>query len=236
PTEESFQHLRVNLQFSSTDHGGKIISITSTVPQEGKTFCAYHLAVSMARAGQKVILVGADIRKPSLYKLAGIANEKGLTNYLVGQASEAEIVQRSEVPQLDIIPSGPIPPNPADLLSRPQLGTLLQHLGEAYDYVFLDTPPVGLVSDYMIVARHTDISLYVVRQGHSKLGFLRDLQKIKALTPSEKLFIVMNDIQLGMRSYYGRGYGQEAFPSAYGLSQIRRGTGGWEAMPPPRNE
>ncbi|MEM7660198.1 MAG: hypothetical protein AAF399_29090, partial [Bacteroidota bacterium] len=117
---ESFRYLKVNLQFVGTDSPKKIISVTSTIPQEGKTFCAFNLASVTAVSGSKVVVIGADIRKPALHKAAGLENKLGLTNFLINQASVEQIVQKTHLKDLDVITSGPIPPNPTDLLNKPR--------------------------------------------------------------------------------------------------------------------
>ena len=215
PVVESLRYLKVNLQFIAPDKPKKVIGVTSTIPREGKTFCAYNLASVAAISGHRVIVVGADIRKPSLYKVAKVENEIGLSNYLINQADQGQIIQKTHLKNLDLITSGPIPPNPSDLLNRPRFAELIQSLQEDYDFVFIDTPPVGLVSDYMLVARYTHINLYVVRQGYSKLDFLQDIQKLKTLSKSDNIYIVMNDIKFGTRNYYGYKYGKR-YPYKYG--------------------
>ncbi|MEM7369518.1 MAG: polysaccharide biosynthesis tyrosine autokinase [Bacteroidota bacterium] len=213
---ESFRYLKVNLQFIGPNSPKKIIGLTSTIPQEGKTFCAFNLASVTAVSGSKVVVVGADIRKPALYRIAGLENKLGLTNYLINQANLDQVIQKTHLKNLDVITSGPIPPNPTDLLNKPKFADLLKELQEVYDYIFIDTPPIGLVSDFLLISQHTHFNLYVMRQGFSKVDFVQEITKVRSLSQSDNIFVVLNDIKFSSRNYYGYKYGK-SYPYKYGL-------------------
>ncbi len=164
--EEAFRGLRTNLRFI-LETGEKVILCTSCIPGEGKTFVSTNLAMSLALMGKKVIIVGLDIRKPRLVKLFNIsADKKGITTFLSGtdmsySVLDEQIVKGVINKNLDVLPAGVIPPNPGELISREQLDKAIALLKEHYDYVLLDTPPIGLVSDTLSIGRVAEMCLFV---------------------------------------------------------------------------
>ena len=164
---EMFRLLRTNLQFIAADSGNKTILITSASSGEGKTFVTANLGVSMALADKKTVLVGLDLRKPKLTKyITGHPETSGITNYLAGNINIEDIILPTELSSnLFYIPSGPVPPNPAELLMSKRLDALMEHLKSAFDTILIDTPPVGLVADALLLNKHIDSTLFVVRSG-----------------------------------------------------------------------
>lgn len=210
---ESFRALRVNLQFLT---GGqefkKVIGITSTISGEGKTFCAFNLAVILAISGKKTIVIGADLRKPRLASQLEVSgNGKGdgvgLSNYLIHKTSIEEIIQSTHIENLDMIGSGAIPPNPAELLESSKLDDLFAELRTQYDYIIVDAPPVGLVTDYYILSNHVDVTIYVVRQGYSEVQFVKDLEKAYQEKRLKNVSVILNDVSRTGEYGYGGGYG-----------------------------
>lgn len=194
---ESFRYLKVNLQYLAPDRSRKVISFTSTVPNEGKTFCAINLAYVLAMAGSKTIILGIDMRKPMLAINLGIPDNRGLSDYLTEQAGLTAVIQPTGIPNLDAITSGPVPPNPGELLGLDQFRDLLDKLRGMYDYIILDTPPTGLVADFLAIAPHSDVNLYVVRMGHSKWEFLKEVENAGANKALKNLYVVVNGVQKG---------------------------------------
>lgn len=162
---EAFRVLRTNLQFLGLDAPLKSIMVTSASPGEGKTTTIANLAVAFAQAGMRVCLVDADLRRPMVAKLFGVENWVGLTTALIGQNSVDEVIRESVVDGLSILTSGPIPPNPAELLNSARMGGLLAQLQERFDMVLIDTPPVLAVADAAVLAPRTGGVLMVVRSG-----------------------------------------------------------------------
>ncbi len=161
---EAFRTLRTNLRFVSPDQELRTILITSVGPGDGKSTISANLAVALAQSGQQVALVGCDLRKPVLHSVFGCGNHKGLTTVLTGNAALSEVtVSIREVPNLDLIPSGPIPPNPAELLQSRTMGAVLAELKENYDAVILDGPPAVAVTDAAIMANQVDGTVLVIR-------------------------------------------------------------------------
>lgn len=167
PGAEAFRVLRTNLQFLAVDRPLQTLLITSSVPSEGKSLTAANLAVAFAQAGQRVLLVDADLRRPSAHKLFGLGRTwSGLTTLLASGAALGDVVQETPVEGLHLLPCGPIPPNPAEVLGSGRMGEFLAQAKAAYDLVVLDTPPVLAVADPCVLAPKVDGVALVVRLGH----------------------------------------------------------------------
>ncbi len=163
--DEAFITLRTNIQFSEIDRKIKTIVITSADPSDGKTSVAVRLARSFASNNNRVLLVDCDLRNPSVGKIAEIENNVGLTNILVARSDyQSTIVNEEDSPNLDIILTGPIPPNPAELLGTQAMKNLVDEISKHYDYIIFDTPPVGIISDAAILSTITDGVILVMAQ------------------------------------------------------------------------
>ena len=161
---EAFRTLRTNLRFISPDHQVKTILITSVGPGDGKSTISANLAVALAQSGQRVALVGCDLRKPVLHKIFGLSNTMGLTTLLTGNATLDEVVRPSkQVQNLDLILGGPVPPNPSELLQSRAMATIIGTLREEYDAVIFDGAPVIAVTDAAIIANQVDGTVLVIR-------------------------------------------------------------------------
>ena len=228
--DEVFRALRTNVQFMMQENE-KIILFTSSISGEGKTFLAANLAVSFALLGKRVMLVGCDIRKPALGRLFGMSNLKqGLTNLLRSEHVTAELLHKETCnsgvhPGLDLLLSGPIPPNPTELLSRKTLKEVLDLLSEEYDYIILDTAPVGLVTDTLLLAHYANVCCFVCRADYTPKA---NVSLLDSLAQEEKLpnaCVVLNGVDMSKRKYgyyygYGRygkyGYGRYGNYGSYG--------------------
>lgn len=165
PASEAFRVLRTNLQFLGLDKPVKTVLVTSASPGEGKSTTAANLAVTFAQAGVKVCLVDGDLRRPVVAKLFGADNWSGLTTALIGQTSLTECLRETTIPHLTILTSGPIPPNPAELLGSSRMTQLLAGLEDSFDIVIIDSPPVLAVTDAAVMAPKVDGVLMVIRSG-----------------------------------------------------------------------
>src|SRR5690606_6458338 len=134
-----------------------------SISGEGKTFVSINLAGIFSASGKKTVIVGADMRKPKIFQDFKLNNEKGLSSYLINKCSLEEVLQDTKVPNLYLISSGPIPPNPAELLESKKMNELITQLQEEFDIIILDTPPLGLVTDALLLNRYSDVNLYIVR-------------------------------------------------------------------------
>lgn len=218
---ETFRSLRTNLLFMLGDPDKKVILVTSTTSGEGKTFIASNLAVSLALLGKKVVIVGLDIRKPGLNKVFHISHkERGITQYLVAPQSTdlRSMIQSSDLSaNLNILPGGTIPPNPTELLARKSLDDAIELLKKDYDYVVLDTAPIGMVTDTQLIARVADISVYVCRADYTHKN---DYQLINEQYSNKRLpglCTVINGLDMKKKKYgYYYGYGKYGRYYGYG--------------------
>lgn len=160
--EEAIRTLRTNIQFCNTDKAVKTICLTSCVPNEGKSSTSINLAVSMARDGKKVLHIDADMRKPRTYKDVTSRYNVGLSNYLSGMVELEDAIRATNIDNLDVIVCGPKPPNPAELLGTERFSQMLAVLKEKYDYVIIDTPPLGSMIDAAIVASQADGTIMLI--------------------------------------------------------------------------
>lgn len=178
-TTEAYKLLRTNVMFSFVDSGeGHVIGITSAIQSEGKSSTACNLAYAMAESGNKVLLVGGDLRKPSVANKLGIARVPGLTNVLVGKFAAEDVVQKCDLaPKLDIITAGDIPPNPSELLSSERMAELVGQLRKQYEYIVVDLPPVTAVSDTIAISKYLDGVIMVVRAGVSDQLMLSEAKR-----------------------------------------------------------
>ncbi|MBU5443476.1 CpsD/CapB family tyrosine-protein kinase [Paenibacillus sp. MSJ-34] len=192
---ESFRTLRTNIRFARWENPVRTLLITSAVPGEGKTTTAANLAVSYAHEGKKVLLVDADLRKPSLHLMFGQTNLYGLTNLLTNERPDQEAIRESYIPNLSLVPSGTIPPNPAEILSSSRLDSLLEEWKRQFDIVIFDSPPTLAITDGLVVATRCDGVILVVQAGKVKLEQVRKAKMNLELVKSTVLGVVLNNVR-----------------------------------------
>lgn len=217
---ESFRALRSNIQFMFQNTGkSRTIVITSSVSGEGKTLCAENMATVFAMSGKKTILVGLDLRKPKMHTDFDADNSKGIVNYLIGEYSLDEITVPSGIDNLELITSGPVPPNPSELLISDKAGVLFDILKEKYDYIIIDTPPVGLVADALELFKYADAIIYMIRQNYTQRGMPNMIDGKYENGEVQHISYVLNDFEVKNRyggGYgYGYGYGYGAYGNGY---------------------
>lgn len=205
---EAFRGIRSGLQFiykKQGIEGAKTVLLTSSISGEGKTFCSINIASVFALSNKKTVIVGLDLRKPKIFGDFGIENKVGVVNYLIHNADLSDIIQKTQVENLDVITSGPIPPNPSELLISEQMDVLVEELKKEYDYIILDSPPIGLVSDALELTKYADATLYLIRQNYTKQGmfnYINDKYKTGEVT---NISFVLNFFE--EKAKYGYGYG-----------------------------
>ncbi|MET7030066.1 GumC family protein [Sediminicola luteus] len=215
---ESFRILLANLQYASVKSndkkGGLCIFVTSTIKGEGKTFTTMNLGMTLAMTGKKVVVVGGDLRNPQLHRYEnGLNNVLGVSNYLVNREQELMhlIQDSSQHPNLKLLPSGTIPPNPAELLQLDKMGLMFKELEKEYDYILVDTAPAMLLADTFLMNKYADITLYVVRAAFTKKNLLNFAVDSKKEGKLKNVSFVLNDVGLGNLGYgskYGYVYGE----------------------------
>ena len=221
PAAECCRAIRTNILFAATDKRMKTLTISSPRPREGKSTTTIYLGTTMAQSGQRVLIVDADLRRPRLHKAMNVSRENGLTTVLLGETTLDDAIKSTEVPGLYVLPAGPQPPNPAELLLTDAFSNLLQELEERFDRILLDSPPLLAVSDPVVLSRLSDGVLLVLQSGSTHIDdavhSVRSLRNVDAPV----LGVVLNDIDLDDRRYgYGSkyyGYGGYGYGEAAGV-------------------
>ncbi|SFS36458.1 capsular exopolysaccharide family [Porphyromonadaceae bacterium NLAE-zl-C104] len=211
---EMVRLLRANLMFVVDGKDKKVINILSSVSGEGKSFVSINLGVSLALLDKKVLLVELDIRKPKLAKQLGLDSKQGMTLYLSGYMDKQELIKPSGIhPNLSVITAGSVPPNPNELLAKPALDELISTLKSEYDFIIIDTAPIGMVSDGFLLNRIADVNLFVTRAGVTPKKFVEDADRYFNENKIKKMYFILNSVNLNKESYryglykkYGYGY------------------------------
>lgn len=210
---ESMRSIRTNMEFMLPNSQAKVYSFTSTIGSEGKTFISTNMGALLAMAGKKVVIVDMDLRKPKVHKAFGQEDSKcGMSSLLINKHSLDECIIKSDIENLDYIGAGPVPPNPSELILRKAYDEIIAKLREIYDIILLDTPPIGIVTDGLLVMQKADLPIYVFRAGYSKLSFIDNLNKLMATGRYPNLTVVLNEVPQKKNSY-GYAYG-DAFASS----------------------
>jgi polysaccharide biosynthesis transport protein len=227
---EALRSLRTSLLLATTGRPPKFILFTSATPSEGKTTSASNLACILSQAGVRVLLLDADLRRPSVHHRFGLAGKIGLTTILAGAATVEDVIQRvPEVPNLDILPSGPVPPFPTEMLSSETMRTLLERLGAEYAYVVIDSPPILSVTDGIILSRFADAVVLVVRHGKSSRNIMRRTRDLLIRSGAPTAGLVLNAVDLNSPDYYNY-YGYSGY--SYGSTDA----GTWETQSAPQEK
>jgi capsular exopolysaccharide synthesis family protein len=207
---EAFRTIRTNLGFIDNTDGPKIISITSTISGEGKTFVAINIAGILAFTGKKVVIIDLDMRKPKIHKGFGVNNNIGMSTILTNVTTVDECFNDSPMENLKFITAGPSPPNPSELILNKKLDEVIEYLKLSFDYVVIDNAPIGLVTDGIATIQKANYPIYVFRAGYSKKMFTQILDKLKNESNIKDLAVVLNDVDISRKIYsynYGYGYG-----------------------------
>lgn len=204
---EQFRTVRTNIDFSSIDKKVKTLLFTSSDVSEGKSTVSANTAVTWAQQGKKVLFVDADLRRPTLHSTFGLDNKEGLSTILANNEDYRSVASPSAVDNLMIITSGPIPPNPAELLNSRRMKTFLKSVQSDYDLVILDVPPLLSVTDTQVVAAYVDGVILVVRQGVAQRSAVKRAKELLIMVHANLLGYVLNDV--APKNGYGYGYGYE---------------------------
>lgn len=208
PVAESFRSLRIKLT-NLLKKNSNVIMVTSSINGEGKTFLTWNLGSTLANAGKKVVILELDLRKPKLSSMLGIEhNDYGFSDYMLGNLDAKSIVKPSGYNEnCSIISAGPLVEYPAELLLDDKLGELIQELRQEYDYVVVDSSPVGLVSDALLIQKHVDMTIYVCRHNYTSKAHIDVINEIKQKDKVDNIYLVINDVNYANAGYNGYGYG-----------------------------
>lgn len=193
---ESFRSIRIKMQYLNDNAVQQIIGLTSSSSGEGKTFCATNLAAVMSQAGKRTLLIDMDLRRPRVTRYFENGDGRGLSSYLSGEvADHKDIIHKTHIENLDVVHSGPICTNPLDLIATERMRDLIQKLREQYDHVVFDTPPVGLVSDYLVIMKMTDFNIYVVRDSTTSVESLKWINELYDTEKIKNVGMLINDVK-----------------------------------------
>jgi tyrosine-protein kinase Etk/Wzc len=221
---ESFRSVRTAMKYYVKGDEVAVIAVSSTISAEGKTFISINLAAITAMLGKKVLLIGLDLRKPRINKVFEFDDSLGMSVYLSGNCDYKEIIRETQIENLFYTPSGPIPPNPAELMETVQMKNFMERAKQEFDYIIIDTPPVAIVTDSLLLAPYVDINLFIVRQRYTSRNTLDLIEQLYKQGELKNMAIIINDISLtgyygyGMRYGYSHGYGY-----SYGYNYYSRG-------------
>lgn len=208
PVSESYRALRTNIEFSSVDTKTQVIMVTSAGPAEGKSTVIGNLAVAYAQNDRSVLLIDADMRKPTVHRTFQLSNRNGLSTFLSRQAGLENVIQESEVPNLYVMTAGPIPPNPAEMLGSKSMSSLLDMLREQFDIILIDSPPVLAVTDAQLLASQSDGVLLVVNAGKVKKDIAVKAKENLSRVNARILGVVLNNVKRkASEEYYYYYYG-----------------------------
>ena len=221
---ESYKTIRANILFTAADSDKKVIAVSSANPGEGKSTSAANLAIALAQTGSSVLLMDADMRKPVQHRTFQVKNSEGLSTLIIKKSSMENSVKNEVINNLDLLPSGPLPPNPSELLASANFKSLLEQFSQKYDYVIIDTPPINVVSDAMVMKDSISGIMLVVRYAMTTYEELSDCMKQIELAQANMLGFVLNDVHHNHgASYYNYkykykkyGYGSYGYGYGYG--------------------
>ena len=221
PIAELFRLIRNNIQFALSDKDKKVLMVTSSLSGEGKTFVATNIGLTFALSGKKTLIIGMDIRRPVIAHNFGLSNGHGVTTYLSGQVDDIkEFIYKSDVNEnLYVLPGGPVPPNPNELLLSDRMELMIGELRKIYDYIIIDTAPIGVVSDTFLIAPHSDVQLYITRANYSTKRCLKVMHQAITMGRLSKCYLILNGVNISSSSYAYRRYGyynKYGYKSSYG--------------------
>jgi tyrosine-protein kinase Etk/Wzc len=217
---EQFRHLRTSLGYLGINAKKKKMLITSTISGEGKSFVTINLGISLALMGKKVVLIELDLRKPKLSEALGVPRSVGITNFLIDQKDPEEIIRSTSIKNLFVIPSGPIPPNPSELILNGKVQELFAYLETQFDYLLIDTTPVSPVTDASILSPLCDVTLYLVRHNYTPRVAIQKMEEQNKVKSLKNMVIIFNGVKERGSAKYGYGYGYAEEEKAGGM---RRG-------------
>lgn len=206
---ESFRVLRTNLQYLLIDKPYKSIAVSSTISSEGKTFCSMNIASIIALSDKKVLLVGLDLRKPSIHRAFKISNQKGISSYLIKEHTVEDIIIPTHINNLYIAPSGPIPPNPAELIESERMKEFFNTVKEKFDFVVIDTPPIAIVTDALLISKFASLNIFIIRQNYSRQNMIKYINELYSSKRIENAGILLNDMKVIREYKYGYSSGIE---------------------------
>jgi capsular exopolysaccharide synthesis family protein len=228
---EAFRTLRTNIQYLNVNKGPKVILITSNSPGEGKTFASINMATILAKAGKKTLILELDLHKPRVQKALEMEADIGISTVIIGQTGIVESIKKTMVENLDVMLSGPIPPNPSEMILSDKLKEIIEYGKTNYDYVVIDTPPAGLISDSIYLMQYSDISLFVLNTKFATKRMIAGINELVSANKTEHFAFILNGVRRKRARYYynkygygyGYGYGSYGYGGGYGYGSYGYG-------------
>ncbi len=202
PISEQYRTIRTNMQFASIDRELKTIMVTSASPGEGKSTTVANLAVVLAQQGKRVLLIDADLRKPTVHYTFKVSNIYGVTSVLTRQRTLSEAIVTTTIPDVDVLPSGPVPPNPSEIIDSKSMTHLIEEAKELYDYVLFDTPPIMIVTDAQVLAHRVDGVIMVISSGKTEIESAIKGKELLENANAKILGTVLNEKEVKKDNYY----------------------------------
>ncbi len=218
PVTESFRAIRTNLEYMASGADSKVILITSYNPGEGKTFCSINLATIFAKANKRVLLIELDLHKPKIQKALNMTSDIGVSTILIGKTGVADTVLPSEIDNLFVILSGPTPPNASEIILSKHLKEIFDYGRKEFDYIIVDTAPIGLITDALVIMKNSDVTLFVLNAKYAKKQVLGIAQEIVENNKLKNFGFILNGVKRKRSKYYynyGYGYGY-GYGKSYG--------------------
>lgn len=203
---ESFRAIRTNLEYLAPEIKSKVVLITSNMPSAGKTFCSVNLGAMLAKGGKRVLLIEMDLHKPKIHTAFGFENKEGMSGLLIGKTAIPDAIRTTSVENLDVILAGPIPPNASELILSPHLSALLEYAKKQYDYIVVDTPPLGIISDALALMKHSDINLFIISTTHGSKEGLQFAHNTVANNSIKSFAFILNNVGQKRSKYYYKNY------------------------------
>jgi capsular exopolysaccharide synthesis family protein len=214
---ESFRGLKTNINTILEKTDSKVISINSLIPGEGKSFISSNLSAVLSKTNKRILLIGADLHKPTLHEFLGIKESFGLSNYLNNEKSLDDIIAPTSIPNLSFIQTGDIPENPSDLLDSMKFEKLIEQTRKLFDYIIIDNAPLLLIPDAILTSQFSDIVLFILRINYSHKSQIKQINKIVEFNKIESAAVVLNDMPESGYGYgYGYGYRKKYWKKGYG--------------------
>jgi len=224
---ESFRSVRTSIKYYIKENEKAVIAVSSTISAEGKTFFSINLAAITAMLGKKVLLVGLDLRRPSINKFFKFDDDLGMSTYLSANCKYEEIIKQTQIKNLFYAPSGPVPPNPAELIETDLMREFIEKAKGEFDYIIIDTPPVAIVTDALLLAPYVGLNLFIVRQRYSSRSTLELIEQLNRQGKLKNMAIIINDINLSGYYGYGMRYGNAlGYGYSYGYNYYGKGYSG----------
>ncbi|MGM0804987.1 MAG: CpsD/CapB family tyrosine-protein kinase [Bacillota bacterium] len=202
PISEQYRTIRTNIQFASIDKDLKTLMVTSASPGEGKSTTVANLAVVLAQQGKRVLLIDADLRKPTVHYTFKVSNIYGVTNVLTRQRTLSEAIVTTTIPDVDVLPSGPVPPNPSEIIDSKSMTHLIEEAKALYDYVLFDTPPIMVVTDAQVLAHRVDGVIMVISSGKTEIESAIKGKELLENANAKILGTVLNEKEVKKDNYY----------------------------------